>query len=351
MLAPLIGEMAGIEQVAAEWRQSDGTLRVRFGDLDRCRGQDVPLRRSHRACAAHQRVPPGQHHPDSVAGDKIKGRCVRHQVRRHRHQRLQRALRLVGVTAPAHRAEARRRCASHRRPSPCWVSPPWPGPGWSPSPGTWATASAPWACRCGSSCAMWSLMMTAMMLPAVAPVAALYVRTFRSNRPSPDRLFVAGYLLMWAAAGSRLSPRSASSTTGSMDSPTAMRAIAVVVLVLAGVYQLTPLKAVCLRHCRSPLGQLLHYGNIKGPTRDLKVALHHGGYCLGCCWALMALFIAFGVMNIWAMLARCHRGQREGAPPGRADRSPCWAGFPRPRPADRRVADRRRPAGAVKYGK
>ena len=150
---------------------------------------------------------------------------------------------------------------------------------------------------------MWSLMMTAMMLPAVAPVAALYVRTFRANPRRRTALFVTGYLLIWSAAGLlaflllRLVDRQV------MDSPTAMRAIAVVVLVLAGVYQLSPLKQVCLRHCRSPLGQLLRYGNVKGATRDLKVALHHGGFCLGCCWGLMALFIAFGVMNIWVMLA------------------------------------------------
>ena len=81
-----------------------------------------------------------------------------------------------------------------------------------------------------------------------------------------------------------------------------MRSIAVVTLVAAGAYQLSPLKTRCLRHCRSPLAQLLHYGNMKGPLRDFKVALHHAGYCLGCCWALMALFIAFGVMNVWAML-------------------------------------------------
>ena len=81
-----------------------------------------------------------------------------------------------------------------------------------------------------------------------------------------------------------------------------MRTVAVVVLAAAGIYQLTPLKVVCLRHCRSPLGQLLHYGNVKGRARDLKIAVHHAGFCLGCCWALMALFVAFGIMNVWAML-------------------------------------------------
>ena len=63
-----------------------------------------------------------------------------------------------------------------------------------------------------------------------------------------------------------------------------------------------PRRAGCPAECRSPLAQLLHYGNVKGPLRDLKVALHHAGYCLGCCWALMALFVAFGVMNVWVMI-------------------------------------------------
>ena len=115
-------------------------------------------------------------------------------------------------------------------------------------------------------------------------------------------LFVGGYLIAWAVAGIptyallRLVDRVAG------DSDITMRSIAAVTLAAAGAYQLSPLKARCLRHCRSPLAQLLHYGNVKGPLRDLKVALHHAGYCLGCCWALMALFIAFGVMNLWAML-------------------------------------------------
>jgi predicted metal-binding membrane protein len=149
---------------------------------------------------------------------------------------------------------------------------------------------------------MWSLMMTAMMLPAVAPVASLYLRTIVSDRPRRLGLFVGGYLIVWATAGfpAYIALRFVDDRVA--DSTATMRTIAVVVLAAAGIYQLTPLKAVCLRHCRSPLGQLLHYGNIKGRGKDLKVALHHAGFCLGCCWALMALFLAFGVMNLWAML-------------------------------------------------
>ena len=149
---------------------------------------------------------------------------------------------------------------------------------------------------------MWSLMMTAMMLPAVAPVASLYLRTIVSDRSRRLGLFVGGYLIVWATAGipAYIALRFVDDRVA--DSTATMRTIAVIVLATAGVYQLTPLKAVCLRHCRSPLGQLLHYGNIKGRGKDLKVALHHAGFCLGCCWALMALFLAFGVMNLWAML-------------------------------------------------
>jgi predicted metal-binding membrane protein len=150
---------------------------------------------------------------------------------------------------------------------------------------------------------MWALMMAAMMLPAVAPVAALYARTIQTERAKRLSLFVAGYLIAWAVTGvPALGVLRVVDHVVGHDN-TAMRNVAIAVLVAAGGYQLSPLKSRCLRHCRSPLAQLLRYGNAKGALRDLKVSLHHAGYCLGCCWALMALFITFGVMNIWAMLA------------------------------------------------
>jgi predicted metal-binding membrane protein len=73
------------------------------------------------------------------------------------------------------------------------------------------------------------------------------------------------------------------------------------VFAFAGLYQLTPLKNACLRHCRSPLMQLLQYSGWKGRARDLKVGLHHGAYCVGCCWGLMVVLLAVGVMNVAAM--------------------------------------------------
>jgi predicted metal-binding membrane protein len=149
---------------------------------------------------------------------------------------------------------------------------------------------------------MWSLMMTAMMLPAVSPVASLYLRTINANRTRRVIMFVGGYLLVWSAVGIPAYVALRILDHHLADSRGEMRILAAVLLAAAGLYQLTPLKAVCLRHCRSPLGQLLHYGNVKGRARDLKVALHHAAFCLGCCWALMTLFVAFGVMNVWAML-------------------------------------------------
>ena len=149
---------------------------------------------------------------------------------------------------------------------------------------------------------MWSLMMTAMMLPAVAPVASLYLRTINSDRFHRLILFVGGYLFVWSALGVPAYVALRIVDDHVADAGATMRVVAAVLLFAAGLYQLTPLKSVCLRHCRSPLGQILHYGNVKGRARDLKVAVHHAGFCVGCCWALMALFIAFGVMNVWAML-------------------------------------------------
>jgi predicted metal-binding membrane protein len=73
------------------------------------------------------------------------------------------------------------------------------------------------------------------------------------------------------------------------------------VVMSAGIYQLTPLKDFCLRHCRSPVAFLLHVSSYKGRLRDLRVGLYHGLYCIGCCWGLMVVLIAVGVMNLAGM--------------------------------------------------
>jgi predicted metal-binding membrane protein len=147
---------------------------------------------------------------------------------------------------------------------------------------------------------MWTLMMAAMMLPAVAPVASLYLRTISTRQPARWLLFVGGYFLLWSALA--LPAYVILRGFDSVVSDTVLRVIAAAVLGGAGIYQLTPFKAACLRHCRSPLGQLLQYGNTTGTAKELRVAVHHAAYCVGCCWMLMAIMLAFGVMNVWAMV-------------------------------------------------
>lgn len=73
------------------------------------------------------------------------------------------------------------------------------------------------------------------------------------------------------------------------------------IFVTAGVYQLTSFKDVCLRHCRSPMSLLAYYTSFRGPAIDMRVGIHHGIYCVGCCWGLMLILVAVGVMNILAM--------------------------------------------------
>jgi predicted metal-binding membrane protein len=75
------------------------------------------------------------------------------------------------------------------------------------------------------------------------------------------------------------------------------------VLAIAGIYQLTPVKDRCLAHCRSPLSLLVHVGGYRGRLRDVRAGLYHGGYCVGCCWALMMALIALGVMDLRWMVA------------------------------------------------
>lgn len=148
----------------------------------------------------------------------------------------------------------------------------------------------------------WTLMMAAMMLPAVAPVAALYVRSF--ERPDGRRMteFVLGYLLVWAAIGIPAFGVALAADALAASVPGATRWTAVGVLLAVAVYQLTPLKRLCLEHCRSPLAQLLHYAGYQGMLRDLRVGAHHGLYCAGCCWPLFLLLVAVGTMNLVAML-------------------------------------------------
>jgi predicted metal-binding membrane protein len=149
---------------------------------------------------------------------------------------------------------------------------------------------------------VWALMMAAMMLPAVAPVAAAYSRSFKEGRRERLIVFASAYLLVWASSG--LVAFAAALLLDQLTgiSTTTARVVAAVALLGVAVYQLTPLKRMCLEHCRSPLSQLLHYAAFRGRSRDLRVGLHHAAFCLGCCWALMVLLIVLGTMNVVIML-------------------------------------------------
>jgi predicted metal-binding membrane protein len=174
------------------------------------------------------------------------------------------------------------------------------------SPGMPAPAAGPWLVF-GEFLLLWVVMMAAMMLPSVAPVASMYLTVLRNRRngtaATHAAALVAGYLLAWAGFGvaafgiSRALGKLAPMGMNMAPSRLAVWSAATA-LTVAGVYQFTPLKARCLRHCRSPLGFLLHFGSYAGRLRDIKVGAYHGGYCVGCCWSLMLVLVAVGVMNM-----------------------------------------------------
>ncbi|MEV7069153.1 DUF2182 domain-containing protein [Streptomyces collinus] len=153
---------------------------------------------------------------------------------------------------------------------------------------------------------LWVTMTAAMMLPSMAPVALTWVRgigrrTSGWSRAGRTVEFLGGYLLVWTAFG--LLAYAALNLTGDVvsDHPAAGRWIGALAFLVAGLYQLGPLKNVCLRHCRDPMGQLVRYSGFRQPVRDLRVGLHHGAYCVGCCAGLMVVLIPLGVMNVAAM--------------------------------------------------
>jgi predicted metal-binding membrane protein len=147
---------------------------------------------------------------------------------------------------------------------------------------------------------VWVVMMAAMMFPSVAPTAALYSRMTRSRSPVAPLVFSGGYLLTWAAAGvaafaiSDLGGRAAGDA---LAWDRGGRWLAGFVLVIAAVYEVTPLKDVCLGKCRSPLGFLLGSWH-DGISGAVKMGAKHGAWCVGCCWALMAALFALGVMSV-----------------------------------------------------
>ena len=157
--------------------------------------------------------------------------------------------------------------------------------------------------------AMWAVMMTAMMLPSAAPLVLLYAGALRAGGDArverKTYAMAGGYLIVWALFSVAATVLQRVLSTALVLTPMmepATSAAAAVLLAVAGLYQLTPLKRACLRVCRSPLPYLLQHWS---PTTlgAFRLGARHGAYCLGCCWALMLLLFVGGVMNLVVIVA------------------------------------------------
>ncbi len=169
-----------------------------------------------------------------------------------------------------------------------------------PQAGPWSVADT------GGLVVMWIVMMMAMMIPSVAPVILLFANISRRRRlqgvlATSASVFTLGYLLAWTgyavlAALAQSLLHSAAFLSPAMTSRSPL--LGGGLLMLAGVYQWLPLKGACLSHCRSPLGFFSTEWR-EGASGALVMGFRHGSYCVGCCWALMALLFVAGVMNLF----------------------------------------------------
>ncbi len=152
---------------------------------------------------------------------------------------------------------------------------------------------------------MWWVMMAAMMLPSAAPLILLFAAVQRKQREAnspfvPTGFLVAGYLAVWAAFGAvatLLQWGLDLSALLTMSMSVTSRMLGATLLVVAGLYQFTPVKGACLRHCRSPLAFVTAHWR-PGSSGAFRMGLTHGVFCLGCCWVLMSLLFVGGVMNL-----------------------------------------------------
>ena len=151
---------------------------------------------------------------------------------------------------------------------------------------------------------MWAVMMAAMMLPSAAPMILLFAtiarrRSARGELASVSGSFAFGYIAVWAAFSLAAAALQFGLEKAALLSPmmqTTSIALAGTVLIAAGLYQWTPLKQACLRHCRSPLDFIIAHWR-PGTRGAFLMGLRHGAYCVGCCWLLMLLLFVGGVMN------------------------------------------------------
>jgi predicted metal-binding membrane protein len=151
---------------------------------------------------------------------------------------------------------------------------------------------------------MWWIMMMAMMLPSAAPMILLFAMINRKQREKgspyvPTGIFAAGYVLVWGAFSLiAVSAQWGLERSGLLSAASASLALGAGLLIAAGIYQLTPLKHACLRHCRSPIFFITQHWR-PGDLGALRMGIEHGAFCTGCCWFLMALLFYGGVMNLY----------------------------------------------------
>jgi predicted metal-binding membrane protein len=154
--------------------------------------------------------------------------------------------------------------------------------------------------------AMWIIMMVGMMVPSAIPMILIYASVVRKaaregSSLAATEVFVAGYIAIWTLFSLVATIAQWALDRMALLSPMMMSNSNILgggLLLTAGAYQLTPFKAACLRHCRSPIQFLASHWK-PGAVGAFQMGVEHGSFCLGCCWVLMALLFFGGVMNLW----------------------------------------------------
>ena len=151
---------------------------------------------------------------------------------------------------------------------------------------------------------MWAVMMVAMMVPSASPTILFYARLQKDKagkiKPLPVTLFLTGYLLAWTLFSLGASLLQWGLHEGALLSGAMainQQWLIALLLLITGIYQWTPLKQACLKHCQSPLGFLMGYWR-DNPTGIVRMGWRHGLFCVGCCWLLMLVLFTVGVMNL-----------------------------------------------------
>ncbi len=177
--------------------------------------------------------------------------------------------------------------------------------------GDMAASLKPWTVTDGLLMfAMWAIMMLAMMLPSAAPMILIFARVNSKQRDKgnayvPTVIFASGYVLVWTLFSVLATAAQWGLQNAALLSPMMVSTSTYLgggLFILAGIYQWTPLKQACLKHCRSPLEFIMHHWRA-GSGGAFRMGLGHGAFCLGCCWSVMALLFVGGVMNlIWVAI-------------------------------------------------